>query len=1079
MRSPERRYQSLWLSCLLIVLVTCPAWADVTGQISGVKLEPDKQRIVIESKGKVGEHVARVMAKPNRLILDFKNTGLERVPNRISVVDDAIKGIRVGATESRARLVVDFQDRPVPAFQITREQNRILLVFGKGLPTNGEPPSGEVSGKIGPEVSVPCPRPVASPLGTAPLIKDPSRMADPGHAKAQGPGEGKDTKGWTAGPWEASAASAPKANAEPRRIKMAQSLEMNTPSSSLWNKRSRPGSASDGALPPDSGQKVLASVPSSADAPAPGQMVREVRPPVTPPTPDPRLLVQEVTELKFIQVGHNSRLIVRGGDHLDYRLTNVSPTKVRLDLVNAEIPKVHQKPLKTDLFSTSVEMIVPGSQTIYVQLKDAVPLQVEKQKGVLMLDFPPPRFVMTPEMKEKGAAGISKPGEGDQAAREMLKRGREERKQALEAIKEQEILKSNEMRRKGIESLQKQQEELEKQRTEILKRYRVTPDPQVFQKPVSMDFQGISLKNAFRLLAEQAGINIIVDDKVTGTTTLRLFQVPLGQVIDTILNSHNLDREMVGNVMRIGVGGEIKKLKEERLTEYNLRISEVNKRLDQIAEEIKKKNEESQIALKALEKTAVEAEEPKEDVKSEDIGEAGCIKVGNKDICFYFAQVRLIYQTPKPIVDTLRCMFNLQCAGLAEFNSGSTQGAVKQEERTEAKVAQEREQFKADQAEQGFAPGSPGYERNVSRFDQRQANLQSARAQTATARGVLESARGGGKGDTSGGSGPDVELQQIIANSMIWPDEANRMVFIKDTVERIAQMKKLIYSLDKPEPQVVIEGRLVQAAQSWSRGLGIIWGGRNNQVGPVGGGKSLNGTSPQSRTAYWGMTGVQGAGDANTATGLDTAGDNIPSSFAVNLPGAVTGMGSLVGLGMQFGLWLNQGITELDTRIQMGEHTGQAKTISRPKVTVLNKQKANIKKGTKIPYASVGAAGTQVQFINADLGLDVTPEIFADGRIRMNVKITNNTPDYANTTDAGPPINTREANTIMTVKDGDTAVIGGILTDDTGFSRNGWPGLMNVPIINFLFSNKSTNRTLEELLVFITPVIVKRPPPAS
>jgi len=118
-------------------------------------------------------------------------------------------------------------------------------------------------------------------------------------------------------------------------------------------------------------------------------MVREVRPPVTPPTPDPRLVVQEVTELKFIQVGHNARLVVRAGDHLDYRMTRVSPTKVRLDLVNAEIPKAHQKPLKTDEFSTSVEMIVPGSQTIFIQLKDAVPYQVQKKKGVLMVDFPP------------------------------------------------------------------------------------------------------------------------------------------------------------------------------------------------------------------------------------------------------------------------------------------------------------------------------------------------------------------------------------------------------------------------------------------------------------------------------------------------------------------------------------------------------------------------------------------------------------------------------------------------------------------------------------------------------------------
>ena len=1074
MRSPEKKYQSLWLSCMLVVLVICPVWAQVTGQITGVKLEPDNKRIVIESTGTVGEHVARVIARPNRLILDFKNTGLSRVPNKIRVVDDAIKGIRLGATKARARIVVDFQDRSVPAFHVTREQNRILLVFGKGMPTGdgtaaetawqSGAPSGQFASVAG--------APAVHPSQAALQASTPRRLSAT-------PTPGRTANGWTVGSWKGTAANAPQAYAQPRRVRMAQSLEMNTPSSSLLNRRGRPGTPGGQSA---ANARSMAGLPSSQGTVGQRQMVREVRPPVTPPTPDPRLLVQEITELKFIQVGHNSRLVVRGGDHLDYRLTNVSPTKVRIDLINAEIPKVHQKPLRTDLFSTSVEMIVPGSQTIYVQLKDAVPLQVEKKKGVLMMDFPPPRFVMTPEMKEKGLGAVSKPGEGDQAARDIFKRGREERRQALEAIKEQEILKTNELRRKAIESLQKQQEELEKQRTEILKRYRVTPDPQIFQKPVSMDFQGISLKNAFRLLAEQAGINIIVDDMVKGSTTVRLFQVPLGQVIDTILNSHSLDREMVGNVMRIGTEADIAKLKKARLEEYNLRIGEVNKRLDQIAGEIKTKNEESQAALKALEKTAVEAEEPKEDVKSEDIGEAGCIKVGNKDICFYFAQVKLIYAQPKPITDTLRCMFNLQCAGLAELGYGRSgaQGALRSEQKAEAQVAQERSAKQAELQESGFEPGTPGYERNMTRFDQQQANIKSARAQATTAQGIVQGAAGGAQGEGAGTEvGPAAELRQIIANSMIWPDEANRMVFIKDTVERIAQMKKLIYSLDKPEPQVVIEGRLVQATKSWSRGLGIIWGGRNNQVGPLGGGRGIVNGQPVSRTGYWGLGGVQGGDEANTATGLQTAGDDIPSSFAVNLPGSVTGMDNLVGLGLQFGLWMSQGITELDTRIQMGEHSGDAKTISRPKVTVLNKQKANIKRGTKIPYASVGAAGTQVQFINADLGLDVTPEIFADGRIRMNVKISDNSPDYANTTDAGPPINTREANTIMTVKDGETAVIGGILNDDTGFSRNGWPGLMNVPIINFLFSNKTTNRTLEELLVFITPVIVKRPPPAS
>jgi len=217
-------------------------------------------------------------------------------------------------------------------------------------------------------------------------------------------------------------------------------------------------------------------------------------------------VVQEITELKFVQVGHNSRLIVRGGDHLDYRMTKVSPTKIRLDLINAEIPKVYQKPLKTDLFSTSVEMIVPGSQTIFIQLKDSVPHQVEKKKGVLMVDFPPPRFQMTPDQR----AG-SKPT--DTAAREAFQQVGETRREAVRVMKEEEILKANETRRKTIETLQKQQEELDKQRSELMKRYRITPDPAIFNKPVTMDFQGITLRNAFRLLAEQAGINIIVDDK--------------------------------------------------------------------------------------------------------------------------------------------------------------------------------------------------------------------------------------------------------------------------------------------------------------------------------------------------------------------------------------------------------------------------------------------------------------------------------------------------------------------------------------------------------------------------------------
>jgi type IV pilus assembly protein PilQ len=301
-------------------------------------------------------------------------------------------------------------------------------------------------------------------------------------------------------------------------------------------------------------------------------------------------------------------------------MNKVSPTKLKLDLINAEIPKVHQKPLKTDLFSTSVEMIVPGSQTIFIQLKDAVPYQVEKKKGVLMIDFPPPRFAMT-----RDQIGTQKPGTGDQAAREAASQIRETRREAVRIMKEEEIVRTNEARAKDVQALQRQQEELQKQRTEILKRYQISPDPEIFNKPVTMDFQGISLRNAFRLLAEQAGINIIVGNEVTGTTTLRLFQVPLGQVVETILNTHNLDREMVGNVMRVGSRAQIATYKAQRQQEYQRRIGEVDRRLKDIGDQVSKKQAESDKALKELERREARVEEAADETRSEEVGEAECI----------------------------------------------------------------------------------------------------------------------------------------------------------------------------------------------------------------------------------------------------------------------------------------------------------------------------------------------------------------------------------------------------------------------------------------------------------------------
>lgn len=1024
-------------------MVSGSAFADVSGQITGVRLDPEKGRIVILAKGNVGKHLARVIGGPNRLVMDFAHTGVSNVPAKIAGGTYDIHEIRVGASKSRARVVVDFRNRPVPPFTVRRGGGEILVVLGRSLAGQLSAPKAPTGHELSNNASA------ASPLAPH-LVKASAAVSRNVDTNMRGVRPGFDRRPIPVAtnlPRSAGAkGQATLSNGKKldlKTVKLAQSMDLNRQLSPGSGTRGNNNRRTTGV------NSVPSNGPRTASNGVPRRMVREVRPPVTPPTPDPRLLVQEITELKFVQVGHNARLIIRGGDKLDYRLNKVSPTKVRVDLINAEVPKAHQKALRTDLFSTSVEMIVPGSQSIFIQLKDAVPYQVQKKKGVLMVDFPPPRFNML-------GAGSNEKDTGGAATR---------------IIQEEQIRKNMQALNRSIENVQKEQEQLQKQRAEILKMYQATPDPEVFNKPVTLDFQGISLKNAFRLLAEQAGINIIVGGSAEGTTTLRLVDVPLGQVIDTLTNSYGMRRVMLGNVMRVGKADEIKKWEEDKQKEYTLRIKEVDNRLkdnEKKAAKYQKDIEDNLNKLKKLQETPVERTD------TEDFGEAGCIFIRGEKVCFAYTTVRLTYASPKSIVNVLDCIFRLQCKGGA--GGGTTSTTVQESAGLSGSASNlaAREAYAKELSDQGFGAGSPGAEARLQQYDDTRARVQSADAVTSAANTMAAGAAGGVQIKLPFGTDP--VLARIIGYGMIWPDEENRMIFIKDTPERIAQMKKLIFTLDTPAPQVQIESRLVQATRSWGRGLGILWGGRNNQFGVI---NAVNGETGWQQ-AYWGIGGNQSGATANTPTGTTRSGD-IPSSFAVNLPpAAITGLANFIGMGVQFGL-LNlpaaDMITELDLRLQLGEASGQTKTIARPKVTVMNKEQATIKNGRTIAFSTVSASGTQTQLVNADLKLDVKPEVYSDGRIKMTLKVTDN--DVGDIVNGQASLLTREANTVMVVKDGDTAVIGGIVRRTDSQQRQGFPGLMNIPVINYLFSNKNRSKAITELLVFITPTIVRRPPPAS
>jgi type IV pilus assembly protein PilQ len=249
------------------------------------------------------------------------------------------------------------------------------------------------------------------------------------------------------------------------------------------------------------------------------------------------------------------------------------------------------------------------------------------------------------------------------------------------------------------------------------------------------------------------------------------------------------------------------------------------------------------------------------------------------------------------------------------------------------------------------------------------------------------------------------------------------------------------------------------------------------------------------KNVFWGITGHQEdvkVSNANTPTAsivspptspfVSSPGD-IPSRLAINLPSplAPTSIASnLVGLGLQFGLLGHDYITELDARLDAGEGNRQAKVIARPKVQVLDGEKAKILDGTDIAFVtSSPLQGTQTQLVPAYLELEVKPKIFADGRVGMDVHVKD---DDIGVTPVGatqPSVVRRQAHTYMIVKDGETAVIGGIIRERNLTQRQGLPGLMNLPLIGYMFGNKAQEKELNELLVFITPTIIKRPPPAS
>jgi type IV pilus assembly protein PilQ len=296
-------------------------------------------------------------------------------------------------------------------------------------------------------------------------------------------------------------------------------------------------------------------------------------------------------------------------------------------------------------------------------------------------------------------------------------------------------------------------------------------------------------------------------------------------------------------------------------------------------------------------------------------------------------------------------------------------------------------------------------------------------------------------------------------------DERTNTLLIRDIDRQLSQVRQLVKALDTRTPQVHIEARIVEANASFSRALGIQWGGNLNFSPSTGAPTGI--FFPNTVQVSGGQTASTVTGGNATIGGRPTNFTDSPN-YVVDLP-AASNAGTL---GLSFGSIT--GLINLDARLTAGENTGTGKVISAPSITTVTNKAAMIRDGAKIPYETASLRGTNVQFVEAVLLLSVTPQITADGTIFLDVTLTKNRPEFGATVRGLPTIQIKEAKTTVMVADGDTTVIGGVYTYEESINKAFVPGLGRIPVLGWLFKTTSRRNDRRELLVFITPTIVKQ-----
>jgi type IV pilus assembly protein PilQ len=323
------------------------------------------------------------------------------------------------------------------------------------------------------------------------------------------------------------------------------------------------------------------------------------------------------------------------------------------------------------------------------------------------------------------------------------------------------------------------------------------------------------------------------------------------------------------------------------------------------------------------------------------------------------------------------------------------------------------------------------------------------------------------------------ELQELLQRNLsprgdIVTDERTNTVIYTDLEQQVAAISQLIDTLDTPIPGVEIEARIVTTTRSFLRQLGVQWGFTSNQTQTLGNTTEL--VFPN-RIQFDGQSVGSDASRQFRAPAPEggllspqstEAGEDVQRGYAVNLPfaGAPTG-----AVGISLGSIA--GAFSIDAAISAAERRGQLRIISAPKIITQNNKAAEIKQGVTFPVQVVANNTITVQFKDAVLDLSVTPQITSADTIILDIEINNDTIDFTNAVNGIPSIQTQAATTQILVDDGSTTVVGGVFVNTTDERQQYVPLLHRIPLLGYLFKNKTTSSENRELLIFLTPRIRK------